>query len=234
MPAKKVDPIRLGSPPCQATVTSSLANIVSQHLVAHPEVAAGIEKFLVKKEGVGAAEVADRACRLGQHMNPRCCGLIGHGMKPANIVDASKRRSSKNPVTEPDGKGSSTTTGYDDMQLFDLFVMPWPNSRETRFRWGVGPYFIFPTSSTDRAGNGAWQIGPAGAFSYRGIPGLNVSGLLQQATSFAYTSSHSVPVASFTFQPMLSYQLGRDWYVKIERCHVDNKSAPPHSDHNAA
>jgi hypothetical protein len=117
-------------------------------------------------------------------------------------------------VTEPDGKGSSTTTGYDDMQLFDLFVMPWPNSRETRFRWGVGPYFIFPTSSTNRAGSGAWQMGPAGAFSYRGIPGLNVSGLLQQATSFAYTSSHSVPVASFTFQPMLSYQLGRDWYVK--------------------
>ena len=117
-------------------------------------------------------------------------------------------------VTEPDAKGPSTTTGYDDMQLFDLFVIPWPNSRETKFRWGIGPYFIFPTSSTNRAGNGAWQMGPAGAFSYRGMPGLNVAALLQQATSFAYTSSHSVPVASFTFQPMLSYQLGRDWYVK--------------------
>jgi hypothetical protein len=117
-------------------------------------------------------------------------------------------------VTEPDGKGSSTTTGYDDMQLFDLLVVPWPNSRETKFRWGIGPYFIFPTSSTNLAGNGAWQMGPAGAFSYRGIPQLNVAGLLQQATSFAYTSSHSVPVASFTFQPMLSYQLGGDWYVK--------------------
>jgi hypothetical protein len=100
------------------------------------------------------------------------------------------------------------------MQLFDLFVMPWPNSRETKFRWGLGPYFIFPTSSTNLAGNGAWQLGPAGAFSYRGIPGLNLAGLLQQATSFAYTSSHSVPVASFTFQPMLRYQLGRDRYVK--------------------
>lgn len=117
-------------------------------------------------------------------------------------------------VTEPDGKGSSTTTGYDDMQVFDLFVMPWPNTRETKFRWGIGPYFIFPTSTTNRAGNGAWQMGPAGAFSYRGFPGLNIAGLLQQATSFAYTSSHSVPVASFTFQPILSYQLGRNWYVK--------------------
>jgi hypothetical protein len=117
-------------------------------------------------------------------------------------------------VTEPDGKGSSTTTGYDDMQVFDLFVMPWPNTRETKFRWGIGPYFVFPTSTTNRAGNGAWQMGPAGAFSYRGIPGLNIAGLLQQATSFAYTSSHSVPAASFTFQPILSYQVGGDWYVK--------------------
>jgi hypothetical protein len=117
-------------------------------------------------------------------------------------------------VTRPDAKGSSTTTGYDDTQVFDLFVMPWPNSRETKFRWGIGPYLIFPTSSTNLAGNGAWQMGPAGAFSYRAIQGLNVSALLQQATSFAYTSSHSVPVASFTFQPILSYQLGHDWYVK--------------------
>ena len=117
-------------------------------------------------------------------------------------------------VTEPDGKGASTTTGYDDMQLFDLFVMPWPNSKETLFRWGFGPYFVFPTSSTNLAGNGAWQMGPAAAFSYRGIPGLNISGLFQQATSFAYTSSHSVPVSILTIQPILSYQLGRDWYVK--------------------
>jgi hypothetical protein len=117
-------------------------------------------------------------------------------------------------VTEPDGKGSSTTTGYDDMQVFDLFVMPWPNTRETKFRWGIGPYLVFPTSTTNRAGNGAWQMGPAGAFSYRGIPGLNIAGLLQQATSFAYTSSHTVPVASFTFQPILSYQVGGNWYVK--------------------
>jgi hypothetical protein len=117
-------------------------------------------------------------------------------------------------VTEPDGKGGSTTTGYDDMQLFDLFVMPWPNSRETEFRWGFGPYLIFPTSTTNLAGNGAWQMGPAGAFSHRGVPGLDIAGLLQQATSFAYTSSHSVPVASVTFQPILSYQLGHDWYAK--------------------
>jgi hypothetical protein len=117
-------------------------------------------------------------------------------------------------VTVPNGKGASTTTAYDDMQLLDLFAIPWPNSRETDFRWGIGSFFVFPTASSDRVGNKSWQAGPAGAFSYRGIPGLNIAGLLQQATSFAYTSSKSAPVSSLTFQPILSYQLGHRWYLK--------------------
>ena len=116
--------------------------------------------------------------------------------------------------TTPDGKGASTTTAYDDMQLLDLFAMPWPNSRQTHFLWGLGPYFIFPTSSSNLLGQGAWQMGPAAGFSYRGIPRLNIAGLLQQATSFAYTSSRSVPVTSLSFQPILTYQLGGGWAVK--------------------
>jgi hypothetical protein len=117
-------------------------------------------------------------------------------------------------VTVPDGKGASTTTAYDDMQLLDLFAMPWPNSRETHLRWGIGSYLVFPTASSDRIGKGSWQMGPAGAFSYRGIPGLKVAGLLQQATSFTYTSPKSVPVSSLTFQPILTYQIGHGWYLK--------------------
>jgi hypothetical protein len=117
-------------------------------------------------------------------------------------------------VTVPNGKGASTTTTYDDIQFLDLFAIPWPNDRETHFRWGVGPYLIFPTSASDRVGNGSWQAGPALGFSYRGITGLNISALLQQATSFAYTSSKSVPASALTVQPILSYQLGHDWYLK--------------------
>jgi hypothetical protein len=117
-------------------------------------------------------------------------------------------------VTVPRGPGASTATGLGDLQLFDLFVMPWPNSRETRFRWGIGPYMIFPTSTTHFSGQRAWQMGPAFAYSYRGIPGLNISGLFQQATSYAYSSHNSVPVSSITFQPILTYQMGRGWYVK--------------------
>lgn len=117
-------------------------------------------------------------------------------------------------VTVPRNKGPSTTTALDDFQLLDLFVMPWPNAKETRFRWGIGPYLVFPTSTSQFTGKGAWQLGPAAAFGYRGIPGLQIAGLLQQATSFAYSSSHSVPVSSLQIQPILSYQLGRGWYLK--------------------
>lgn len=117
-------------------------------------------------------------------------------------------------VTVAKGKSSATATGFDDMQLLDLLIMPWPNSEKTNFRWGIGPYLVFPTSTTNYSGNGAWEAGPALGAAYRGIAGLNLSGLMQQATSFAYTSRKSRAVNVLTFQPLLSYQLGGGWYLK--------------------
>jgi hypothetical protein len=115
--------------------------------------------------------------------------------------------------TKPLGKGAATRTGFGDTQLFDLFVMPWPNTRETGFRWGIGPYFVFPTASWHAAGQGAWQLGPAWAFAYHGLPHLVISGLFQQATSFANTSSKRSPVSSLTFQPLITYELPDQWYL---------------------
>ena len=117
-------------------------------------------------------------------------------------------------VTVPRNKGATTVTALDDFQLLDLFVMPWPNAKETLFRWGIGPTFVFPTSTSQFTGKGAWQMGPAWAFGYRGIPRLQIAGLFQQTTSFAYSSSHSVPQSSLQIQPMLSYQLGQGLYLK--------------------
>lgn len=119
-----------------------------------------------------------------------------------------------NVVTVPDGKGAATSTAYDDMQLLDIFVSPWPDSTVTGFRWGAGIYSIFPTSTNRLTGQGAWQMGPAAAFSYRVIPRLKIGGLLQQAASFAYTSSRSRSVSSLTIQPTISYRLAHGWYLK--------------------
>ncbi len=116
-------------------------------------------------------------------------------------------------VTVPRGKTASTTTALDDIQLLDLFVIPFPDVRETGFRWGVGPYFVFPTSTSQFTGKGAWQLGPALGFAWQ-LDRLKFSWLFQQSTSFAYTSSHSVSVASIQIQPLLTYDLGRGWYLK--------------------
>lgn len=119
-----------------------------------------------------------------------------------------------NLVTTPVGGGASTRSELGDTQVFDLFLSPWPNPKFSGLRWGIGPYGVFPTASNKASGDGAWEVGPAAAFKYEIMPRLMVSALLQQATSFAYVSSDRAPVNSLTFQPMLTYQLRKGWYVK--------------------
>lgn len=112
------------------------------------------------------------------------------------------------------GPPGSTITEFADMQLFDLFISNWPNPRKTGFGWGIGPTFVFPTGRVSKAGDHAWQIGPAAAASYRGIPHLMVGFLWQEPMSIAYTNSSAKPQSQFEFQPLISYSLGHGWYVK--------------------
>ncbi len=46
-------------------------------------------------------------------------------------------------VTAARSKSASTSTGYDDMQLLDLFIMRWPNTDAIKLRWALG-FFHFP------------------------------------------------------------------------------------------
>jgi hypothetical protein len=117
-------------------------------------------------------------------------------------------------ITIPNGPGPSTNTQFGDTQFFDLFVARRPDFLVTGLRWGIGPYFLFPTATTRAAGSGTWQIGPATAATYRGIPGLLLGCLLQQGTSFAYTAPDRKPVTQLTFQPFFVYQLGQGWYFR--------------------
>lgn len=117
-------------------------------------------------------------------------------------------------VTIPRGKGASTRTEFGDTQLLDLVIMPWPEVQNSTFRFGIGPYLVFPTASSHSAGKSAWQAGPAFAFRYRPIQRLQISALIQQATSFSYTTPKASPITVITFQPMISYRLGRGWYLR--------------------
>jgi hypothetical protein len=116
--------------------------------------------------------------------------------------------------TIPYGAGPATNTQFADTQFFDLFVSRWPNFVTTGLRWGIGPYLVFPTATTRAAGSGVWQLGPAAATTFRGIPALLLGGLLQQATSFAYTGPTRKPVNQLTFQPFFTYSLGQGWYLR--------------------
>jgi hypothetical protein len=109
---------------------------------------------------------------------------------------------------------SSTITEFTDMELFDLFLSNWPDPKKTGFGWGIGPTFVLPTGRVAAAGKHAWQVGPAVAAKYLGIPHLMVGFLFQNPISFAYTNSSATPQSQFEFQPLVSYTLGNGWYVK--------------------
>jgi hypothetical protein len=105
-------------------------------------------------------------------------------------------------------------SGFKDTQFLDLFESRWPDQETTDLRWGIGPYFVFPTATASLAGSGAWQAGPAVVFVYRGIPNLLLGGLVQQATSFAYAEADRKSVTQLTFQPFFTYQFGQGWYLR--------------------
>ena len=122
-------------------------------------------------------------------------------------------RPSMSLVTVPKGRGGATRTEFGDMQLFDLFMIPWPG-RESGLFLGVGPIFVFPTATHETAGQGAWQIGPAFGAIYKGIPSVLLGGLIQNPISFAYTSRDRRPVSTLFIQPILLKHLWRGLYVK--------------------
>jgi hypothetical protein len=116
-------------------------------------------------------------------------------------------------VTVPTGRGTTTRTAFGDMQLFDLAVLPWPD-HESGLYMGVGPVLIFPTATDRRAGQGAWQIGPAFGAIYKGIPGLLLGALIQNPISFAYTGGDRPAVSTLLVQPIAVAYLGHGFYVK--------------------
>ena len=98
-------------------------------------------------------------------------------------------------------------------RLFDLAVLPWPPA-ETGLRLGLGPTFVFPTATSELAGQGAWQAGPAFAAVYTGIPRLLAGFLLQNPISFAYTSSNRRSQNHLAFQLVALFSLWDGWYLR--------------------
>jgi hypothetical protein len=115
-------------------------------------------------------------------------------------------------VTVPTERGR-TRTEFGDVQLFDLAVIPWPG-KETGLLIGIGPLLVFPTATDRAAGSGAWQVGPAFAAIYKGIPGWLLGCVIQNPISFAYTSHDRRPVGTLLVQPIVFRHLWKGLYVK--------------------
>jgi hypothetical protein len=116
-------------------------------------------------------------------------------------------------VTAPTGTGEATRTSFGDMQLLDIAYIPWPGRGSGLFM-GVGPVFVFPTATNREAGQGAWQVGPAFAAIYKGIPGLLLGVLVQNPIGFAYTSKSRDSVNTLLLQPIVLAYIGRGFYLK--------------------
>jgi hypothetical protein len=110
--------------------------------------------------------------------------------------------------------GGHTVTGLSDIQLYDLFQSQWPHLDRWNLRWAIGTTFVFPTATDRKNGAGAWQMGPAAALAFAGVPNLWVGVLTQNPISFAYSRTDATPQNAMLFQPGFSYRLGQGWYVK--------------------
>ncbi len=116
-------------------------------------------------------------------------------------------------VTVPSSRGGSRTE-FGDLPVFDLAVLPWPDSKETGLLIGIGPTFVFPTATSKSAGEGAWQAGPALGLIYKGVHGMLIGFVLQNPISFAYTSPNRSPQSTLQFQPVFALHLWRKWYLR--------------------
>ncbi len=116
-------------------------------------------------------------------------------------------------VTVPSSRGG-TRTEFGDLPIFDVAVLPWPSREKTGFLLGVGPTFVFPTATSQSAGQGAWQAGPALGGIYTGIPGLLVGVIAQNPVSFAYTSPKRPPQNTLEIQPVFALHLWGKWFLR--------------------
>lgn len=112
------------------------------------------------------------------------------------------------------GRRGGTVTGFGDLALFDIAVLPWPDRKTTGLLVGVGPTVVFPTATAEGVGQDAWQAGPAFGAVYTGIPGLLVGVIVQNPISFAYTSPDRPPQNTLEIQPVLAVHLYGQWYLR--------------------
>lgn len=83
-----------------------------------------------------------------------------------------------------------------------------PNSKSTRFIWGVGPILWLPTATDTTLGNNKWGAGPTAVALT--MQGPWVAGVL---ASNVWAGTGSGKVNQLTVQPFVNYNLPDGWYL---------------------
>lgn len=97
--------------------------------------------------------------------------------------------------------------GLQDLQA-SFFLTP---HRATKWLWGVGPIFQFPTATAKALGTGRWSAGPTAAVIYSNGPWFN-GVLAYQLMSFAGNRDRG-SVNQTYIEPQISYNFESGWYV---------------------
>jgi hypothetical protein len=110
--------------------------------------------------------------------------------------------------TLPNSSITKKGTSLGDTQIFDLFIIEEPEWG----RWGIGPMAIFPTATTNDAGQEKWLIGPALGISVLKFTSWQFGFLAQNPISVA--GNHNVPNQNYLlFQPFIIYHFLRNSYL---------------------
>ena len=100
--------------------------------------------------------------------------------------------------------------GLNDLQT-SLFLTPHGASK---WIWGVGPIFQFPTATGKQLGTGRWSAGPTGAIIYSEGPWFG-GVLADHLMSFAGDRNRG-SVNQTYIEPQVSYNLDSGWYGQVD------------------
>ncbi|NKJ45112.1 MULTISPECIES: hypothetical protein [unclassified Novosphingobium] len=111
------------------------------------------------------------------------------------------------PVSTTPTFPTGSKTGVGDLLLMDLVMFP-----GKKVSFGVGPVVVAPTASSQRFGNGKWQVGASGAVVAPQSWGL-LGGLAIYQHSVAGDNDRS-DVRLLTVQPIAFYNLPKGFYLR--------------------
>lgn len=137
-------------------------------------------------------------------------GILLPFFKPKNKTFSSLARVELPVVSQTYGaRPELNATGLGDMLLIEIVL------KKTKWgKYGIGPAFGFPTSTSPVLGSGKWTAGLNGLIVYNSNPSLVIAVLVQQY--FSYAGSPSRPDRNYMLcQPTFNYIFGKGFFVSF-------------------